>query len=63
MKQMDMADAYILIGAVLIVVPLIMLGRGLSKTSARAEKQAAEHFALLEDKYKKQVRDDLRKKG
>ena len=56
-----MADTYTLIGAILIVVPLIMLVLGLCKTAARADRQAVEDFESLRRKYNAQVRDDLNK--
>lgn len=60
---MNMPETYIVIGAVLVILFFNILGLALCRSAARADRQAAEHFALLEDKYMKQVRDDLRKKG
>ena len=60
---MEMPSVYIVIGAVLVILFFNILGLALCRSSARADRQAAEHFALLENKYWKQVRDDLKKKG
>ena len=61
---MEMPSVYIVIGAVLVILFFNILGLALCRSSARADRQAAEHFAaLIEDKYRKQVRDDLKKKG
>tara|TARA_R110002074_G_scaffold219364_5_gene389995 strand:+ start:441 stop:623 length:183 start_codon:yes stop_codon:yes gene_type:complete len=60
---MEMPSVYIVIAAVIVILFFNILGLALCRSSARADRQAAEHFALLENKYRKQVRDDLKKKG
>jgi len=56
-------EILIFAGAALGLISLPIFILGLCRSAARADRQAAEYFALLEDKYRKQVRDDLRKKG
>jgi hypothetical protein len=58
-----MTETYIIAGSVLVMLALNITALALCRSAARADREAAEHFALLEDNYKKQVRDDLRKKG
>lgn len=58
-----MTETYIVAGSLLVMLAINITALALCRSAARADRQAAEHFALLEDNYKKQVRDDLRKKG
>tara|TARA_R110000803_G_C11722753_1_gene288490 strand:+ start:347 stop:523 length:177 start_codon:yes stop_codon:yes gene_type:complete len=58
-----MTETYIVAGSLLVMLAINVTALALCRSAARADREAAEHFALLEDNYKKQVRDDLRKKG
>ena len=58
-----MTETYIVAGSLLVMLAINVTALALCRSAARADREAAEHFALLEDKYKQQVRDDLRKKG